>query len=204
MAERTRAASARDCGRLLSLARRRISCLRSASMTSVSTESDELAHRGGRARRRAGAGRASVGRADRALPAQFHRRRRAAPLGPAGHPRFRPSEEMRGAGESRTRAIAQGEGRPHRPRVAGRDRRQARRRIPAGRVPDRIGHPVQHERQRGDRQPRDPARGRGDRIEEADPPERRRQSQPVVERRVPDRDAHRLGGGDRGRRCCRR
>ena len=33
--------------------------------------------------------------------------------------------------------------------------------VPALRLADRLGHPVEHERQRGDRQPRDPAGGRG-------------------------------------------
>ena len=88
------------------------------------------------------------------------------------------------------------EGRSHRPRGRGRDRRQARRRVSAGRVSDRVGHPVQHERQRSDRQPGDSDRRRGHRIEEADPSERRRQSQPVVERRVPDRHAYRHGRAD--------
>ena len=137
-----------------------------------------------------------MGRADRTLPSKFHHRRRAAPLEPAGDPRVRPSEEVRGAGEPRARAIAQGEGRSHRPRGAGRDRRQARRRISARCVSDRVRHPNQYERQRGDRQPGDRDRRRRDRIQEADPPERRRQSQSIVERRVPDRDAHRLGGTD--------
>jgi fumarate hydratase, class II len=39
-------------------------------------------------------------------------------------------------------------------RRAGGDRRQARRPFPAGRLADRLRHPDQHERQRGDRQPR--------------------------------------------------
>ena len=37
------------------------------------------------------------------------------------------------------------------------DRRQARRRFPALRLADRLGHPVQHERQRGDLEPGHPA-----------------------------------------------
>ena len=37
---------------------------------------------------------------------------------------------------------------------------QARRSVPGGRVPDRLGHLQPHERQRGDRQPGHPAAGR--------------------------------------------
>ena len=55
------------------------------------------------------------------------------------------------------------------------DRRRARRRVPARGVPDRLGHAVQHERQRGDRQPRDRARRRHDRLEDAGPSQRPRQ-----------------------------
>ena len=82
--------------------------------------------------------------------------------------------------------------------VSGRHRRQARRRVSAGRVSDRVRHAVQHERQRGDRQPGHSDRRRRDRVEEADPSERRRQPQPVVERRVPDRHAYRHGPADQG------
>ena len=133
----------------------------------------------------------------------FTSRRRAAPLGPAGDPRVRPLEKVRGAGEPRARATAEGEGRTHRPRGSGRHRRQARRRVSAGRISDRVRHPVQHERQRGDRQPGDPDRRRRHRIQEADPSQRRRQSQSVVERRVPDRDAHRRRSDRSRKRCCR-
>ena len=37
-------------------------------------------------------------------------------------------------------------------------------------------------------------------VEKADPSERRSESQPVLQRHVPDRDAHR-GGGGRSRTC---
>ena len=160
------------------------------------SEQRKVARRERRARRGQGASRAFVGRADRALASQFRHRGRAASLGPAGDPGLWPSEEMRGAGQSRTRPVAEGQGRSHRPGRPGRDRRQARRRVPAGRVSDRLGHPVQHERQRSDRQPGDPDRRRRSRIEEADPSERRRQSQSVLERRVPDRHAYRGGRAD--------
>ena len=57
-----------------------------------------------------------------------------------------------------------------------------------------VFHPDQYERQRGDRQPRDPAFRRRSWFQEAaDPSQRRRQSQPIVERRVPHGDAHRHG-----------
>ena len=53
-----------------------------------------------------------------------------------------------------------GEARPESRRAidqaaAGGRGRQARRPLPARRLADRLGHPVEHERQRGDRQPRD-------------------------------------------------
>jgi hypothetical protein len=54
----------------------------------------------------------------------------------------------------------------HRRRGAGGDRRQARRPFPARRLADRLGHPVEHERQRGDRQPCDRDARRRDRLEE--------------------------------------
>ena len=50
--------------------------------------------------------------------------------------------------------------RRHRPRRARGDRRQARRPFPAGGLADRLRHPDQHERQRGDRQPRQRDAGR--------------------------------------------
>jgi fumarate hydratase class II len=55
----------------------------------------------------------------------------------------------------------------------------------------RVGDAVEHERQRGDREPCDPARGRRRRLEEADPSQRRRQPRAVVQRHVPGGDAHR-------------
>ena len=53
--------------------------------------------------------------------------------------------------------------------------RRARRPVPDRRLPDRLGHLVEHERERGDRRAR--RRGR--------PRERRREHGPVVERRLP-------------------
>ena len=78
-------------------------------------------------------------------------------------------------------------------------RRQARRRVPAVGVADRQRHADEHERERGDLEPRHRARGRRAGLEEARPPERRREHVAVVERHVPDRDAHRRGRGGRAR-----
>jgi fumarate hydratase class II len=64
--------------------------------------------------------------------------------------------------------------------------------FPAGGLADRLRHAVQHERQRGDLQPRDRDARRRDRLQEADPSERPRQHEPVVERHLPDGDACRL------------
>ena len=69
---------------------------------------------------------------------------------------------------------------------------------------DRLRHPDQHERQRGDRQPRQRNARRQARREVADPSQRSRQHEPVVERQLPDRDAHRGGAGNRRSGCFRR
>ena len=92
-----------------------------------------------------------------------------------------------------------GHGGPHRARRAGSDRRRVGRRIPARRVPDRVRHAVEHERQRGDRQPRDPAGRRHGRQQGARASERSREPQPVVQRRVSGRHAHRDRRGNRPR-----
>ena len=76
------------------------------------------------------------------------------------------------------------------------DRRQARRALPAARVADGLRHADQHERERSDLEPRDRAGRRRDGLEETGPPERSRQHVAVLERHVPDRDAHGRGGGD--------
>ncbi len=65
------------------------------------------------------------------------------------------------------------------------------RRVPARRLADRVRHADQHERQRGARQPRVGDSGRLARRGTSRAPERRRQPQPVVERRVPDGDERR-------------
>ena len=72
--------------------------------------------------------------------------------------------------------------------AAARDRRRpARRPVPHRRVPNRFGHKLEHERQRGDRRHRRAERRHG-------APQRRRQHVAVVQRHLPDRDAHRGHG----------
>ena len=87
---------------------------------------------------------------------------------------------------------------------AGGDRRQARRPFPAGRLADRLGHAVEHERQRGDLQPGDRDARRRDGLEEAGPSQRPRQYEPVVERHLSDGHAHRLPPSASSTTCCRR
>ncbi len=100
--------------------------------------------------------------------------------------------KLRGRGDqSRARPARCAPRRRDHPRREGSDRRQARRQFPAGGLADRLGHAVQHERQRSDRQPRQPDARRRARRQEADPSERSRQHESVVERLVPDRDAYR-------------
>ena len=62
---------------------------------------------------------------------------------------------------------------------------------------DRLRHAVEHECQRGHRQPR-----KRDRRQKASAPERRYQHVPVVQRHVPDRDAHCGGGSASKSRFC--
>ena len=74
-------------------------------------------------------------------------------------------------------------------------RGQARRSFPAGHLADRLGHPDQHERQRGDQQPRHRNVRRRDGEQETHPPQRRRQQSAKLQRHLPHRHAHRCGGG---------
>ncbi len=60
-----------------------------------------------------------------------------------------------------------------------------------------LGHPVEHERQRGDLEPRDPDAGRRAGLEDAGPPQRPRQPQPVVERHLSHGHARRRRRGRR-------
>ena len=95
---------------------------------------------------------------------------------------LRHHQARRGARQQGSRRARPAPRRRHRRGRAGRDRRQARRQLSAGRLADRLRHADQHERQRGDRQPRDrdPRRQAG--LEGAGPPQRPRQYEPVVER----------------------
>ena len=109
---------------------------------------------------------------------------------PAVHPRVHPAEARGGAGEPRARR----DGRDASPTPSSRacDRILARlRALPAAlrrrRLPGRRRHVVQHELQRGDRQPREPLPRRQARRVQAGASERSRQHVAVDERRVPDR-----------------
>ena len=101
------------------------------------------------------AGRPLLGRPDAAQPHPLLDRRR--PHAEARLPRLRLRQEGGGAGQRGRRAAAAVEGRGHRARRRRGDRRQARRALPALRLADRLGHAVEHERQRGAVEPRDPA-----------------------------------------------
>src|SRR5260370_1426729 len=59
------------------------------------------------------------------------------------------------------------------------DLRGAGQRVPAVRVPDRVGDPVEHEPERGDLQPVHPADGRDARVADPGAPERSREHGPV-------------------------
>src|ERR1039458_9668192 len=100
-------------------------------------------------------------------------------------------------GEPGARPAARGSRAAHRGRRAGGHRRKARRALPPRRLPDRERHADEHERERGHRQPRDRDGGWRHGLEETSAPERRREQVAVLERHVPDRDAHRRGLGDR-------
>ena len=72
--------------------------------------------------------------------------------------------------------------------------------VPHRRVPDRLGHLVEHERQRGDRPPRRASA----RVEPAGAPQRPRQRRAVVQRRVPVGHPPGRRRGDRRPTWCRR
>ena len=144
---------------------------------------DGLDRRDRRARQRL------LGRSVPAQPPELQDRRRT--HAGAADPRARHHQAGGGAGERR--------GRPARCRTRRGDRRggrrgdrwKARRSLPPGRLADRLGHPEQHERQRGDRQPGLPDHGSAHGPEDPGSSQRPRQSQPVVQRHLPDRHAHR-------------
>ena len=113
-------------------------------------------------------------------------RRRRHPLARAHQGRRRPRQRRaRRAGRRGRRA--------HRPGRRRDRRRRARRPVPDRRLPDRLGHLVEHERQRGDRQPRRRRR----------PRQRPREHGPVVQRRVPLRGAPRRAGRGHARPAAR-
>ena len=92
----------------------------------------------------------------------------------------------------------------HRGGLPGADRRQAPRPVPARRLPGRRRHLDQHERQRGDRQPRPRADGPPQGRVRALQPARPRQRLAVHERRLPDVAPRRDGARQRAswsRRC---
>ncbi len=138
-----------------------------------------------------GTGGTAVGCPDAALAAELRDFRRAAAAG--DHPCAGAGQARVGGGQPRAglagRAQVRGDRRGGR-RGAG---RSPRSRIPAGGLANRLRDPDQHERQRGAGQPGQRVAGRAARRGPAGAPERRRQPQPVVQRRVPDR--HAPGGG---------
>ena len=143
--------------------------------------------------RRRGARRPVLGGPDPAQRRALRHRPRHVRVGSGGDPGARAAEEECGAREPRPRA-ARRRGLPG--DRAGRRRGgawRARRPLPTRRLPDRVGHAEQHERQRGHRQPgdRDP-RGRA-RVEVAGAPQRRRQQEPVQQRHLPHRRARGRG-----------
>ena len=127
-----------------------------------------------------GPGRPLLGRADPALARELPDRHRAHAA--AADPRARHRQARRGRGEPVAEADRRAPRQRHRQGGAGGDRRQARRSFPAGGLADRLRHPDQHERQRGDRQPRQRDARRQARREVAGASERPRQHEPVVER----------------------
>ena len=107
------------------------------------------------------------------------------------------AEEGGGHGEPGRRPPRRRARAPHHRRGGRGDRRDARRALPAVRVADRLRHADEHERQRGRLQPRDRDGRRRDGLEDARASERPREHVAVLERHVPDRDAHRGGRDDR-------
>ena len=99
-------------------------------------------------------------------------------------PRARPAQGRLRAGQQGPRPARRREGRrDHRRRRRDR-RRQARRPVPHRRLPDRFGHQLEHERQRGHRHA-----SRGQRRDRA--PQRRRQHVAELQRHLPDGHPHR-------------
>ena len=136
-----------------------------------------------------------MGRADRAQPALLPHLRRAH-AARAGA-RAGAGQALGGARQRLAGPARREEGGGDRARRRRGARGPARRGVPAGGLADGLGHAVEHERQRGARQPRLRTARRRARPEAPAAPQRRRQSRPVLERRVPHGDAH--GRGARAR-----
>ncbi|MBS1226051.1 MAG: hypothetical protein H6R24_2729, partial [Proteobacteria bacterium] len=81
------------------------------------------------------------------------------PLPARHYPGLRPGQESGGPDQLRTRPARRGQGRAHRPGGRRGHRRAARRAFPAGGLADWQRHAIEHERQRGHRQPRERTRG---------------------------------------------
>ena len=146
-------------------------------------------------RRDRGSGRRLLGRPDRARPPQFPGLGAALP---ASFPRRARPDQGRGRGGQRRDGDRRAQARRGDPSRRHRGLRgQARRPLPARHLPDRLRHLDQHERQRGDLEPRDRDARRRDGIEEAGPSQRPRQRGTVLERHDPDRDPRRRLLGDR-------
>ena len=142
-----------------------------------------------------GAGPAPVGRADAAFADQLRHLGRA----PAPGDRARAGAGQAGVGQGQPRPGAVAGGQDSRHRRGGRRgaRRPARRGVSAGRVADRLGHADQHEHERGAGQPGQRTAGRRARRGAPGASERRREQEPVEQRRVPHGDARGGGAGDR-------
>ncbi len=135
-----------------------------------------------------------LGRPDPALAAPLLDRRPAADRMPMrGRARDGAAQEGGGDGEPSDRGLPRSLDRADLIVAAADEvaRRRPRRPLPALRVADGLGDADQHERERGHRQPRDRDRRRRARLEGARPSERSREHVAVLERHVPDGDAHR-------------
>ena len=133
-----------------------------------------------------------LGRANRTLAAEFQDR--PGPHADRDRPCARHRQTRLRPNQPRTRIARCAPHRRHHPRRARGDRRQARRSLSPGGLADRLRHPDQHEPQRGDRQPRQRTARRQARRQGTGSSQRPRQHEPVVERFISDRDAHRRRG----------
>ena len=126
-----------------------------------------------------------LGRADRAIDREFPVRAARADAA-RDRPRARLHQAGGGAGECPDRRARPADCRGD-PAGGRRSRaRRSRQPVPAGHLADRLGHAVEHERQRGDRGPGErEARGHA-RRQGAGPPQRPCEQGPVVERQLPD------------------